>query len=172
MTFLPGRVCCNLRRRVLPVPKLRRSEQGRVGALHLSVPDLLRVERSRENYTINLRHFDGVGKGLTMPTSNRLDFANELAQIREFRASLKWIPLTKCFPESGAHVLVRLAEGRVEGGEWHADVGKWTHSPSVVWGKPLLWASLPSLRPTQNAAAGSISGAGVISGVVKFNTGK
>jgi hypothetical protein len=68
----------------------------------------------------------------------------ELTQIASYRASLQWIPLCERFPDSGEHVLVRLAEGRIEGGEWRAELGRWTHAPSVTWGQPVEWAAFLS----------------------------
>ena len=83
-----------------------------------------------------------------MPINSRQDFTFELSQIREFRASLRWIAISVRYPKSGEHVLVRLADGRVEGGEWRDEEGLWTHSPFSAWGEPVAWAAL---TPSHNS---------------------
>ena len=58
-----------------------------------------------------------------MLTNGRIELTMELGQIAAFRASLEWILLRKRFPESSDHILVKMTDGRVEGGEWHTEEG-------------------------------------------------
>ena len=88
-----------------------------------------------------------------MGNNDQQDLTKELAQIAEYRASLKWILLKERYPESSAHVLVRLAGNRIEGGEWHADTGTWTHSPFVTWGEPVAWAAFSPLHKAVGSTA-------------------
>ena len=81
-----------------------------------------------------------------MPTRATEAAAKQEMRFEEFYATRVWISLSGKFPEPGRHVLLKMADGRVESGHWDSALARWTRSPFEKGGIPVAWAPLPELR--------------------------
>lgn len=66
--------------------------------------------------------------------------AQRAAELARFHATLSWYQLDRLHPMKGEYVLVRMTDGRVEGGTWKHEL-HWGYS-FCTWGTPDSFAFL------------------------------